>query len=299
MAQPHDPPETQRAPPRSARHALWFIVVHSTQVFVPVAQTKGAGQSLSTRHCTQVFALSVVSQRGNGDAQSASAVQPAAADPGLNPHRLPALGGFVNFNILGSEEGGFLYQSIYFAKDPILSISLSGTYQSRAIRVPKGVTDQREIASTLFLDYPFSEQQELVFMLAGYGYGNGTGSRDTGIGAAVDLGFRYKFVRPYLSFEYFDSSDCPTDGSATPAQCAAVHTADSRNFRAGLDFYVNKTQNHVILEFSLPANRVLRGLYTWYFRNILPRLGQLLSRNSQQAYSYLPDSVSEFPYGER
>jgi len=103
----------------------------------------------------------------------------------------------------------------------------------------------------LFLDYPFSEQQELVFMLAGYGYGNGTGSRDTGIGAAVDLGFRYKFVRPYLSFESFDSSDCPTDGSATPAQCAAVHTADSRNFRAGLDFYVNKTQNHVILEFSL------------------------------------------------
>jgi len=55
----------------------------------------------------------------------------------------------------------------------------------------------------------------------------------------------------------------------------------------------------VILEFSLPGNRVLRGLYTWYFRNILPRLGQLLSRNSQQAYSYLPDSVSEFPYGER
>jgi demethylmenaquinone methyltransferase/2-methoxy-6-polyprenyl-1,4-benzoquinol methylase len=55
----------------------------------------------------------------------------------------------------------------------------------------------------------------------------------------------------------------------------------------------------VVLEFSLPGNRVLRGLYTWYFRNILPRLGQLLSRNSQQAYSYLPDSVSEFPYGER
>jgi len=55
----------------------------------------------------------------------------------------------------------------------------------------------------------------------------------------------------------------------------------------------------VVLEFSLPGNRVLRGLYTWYFKNILPRLGQLLSRNSHQAYNYLPDSVSEFPYGER
>jgi demethylmenaquinone methyltransferase/2-methoxy-6-polyprenyl-1,4-benzoquinol methylase len=55
----------------------------------------------------------------------------------------------------------------------------------------------------------------------------------------------------------------------------------------------------VVLEFSLPGNRLLRALYTWYFRNILPRIGQLLSRNSQQAYNYLPDSVSAFPYGER
>jgi demethylmenaquinone methyltransferase/2-methoxy-6-polyprenyl-1,4-benzoquinol methylase len=55
----------------------------------------------------------------------------------------------------------------------------------------------------------------------------------------------------------------------------------------------------VVLEFSLPGNRVLRGLYTWYFRNVLPRIGQLLARNSQSAYNYLPESVSEFPHGER
>jgi hypothetical protein len=30
-----------------------------------------------------------------------------------------------------------------------------------------------------------------------------------------------------------------------------AHTADSRNFRAGLDFYFNKVQNHLIVEFSL------------------------------------------------
>jgi demethylmenaquinone methyltransferase / 2-methoxy-6-polyprenyl-1,4-benzoquinol methylase len=55
----------------------------------------------------------------------------------------------------------------------------------------------------------------------------------------------------------------------------------------------------IVLEFSLPRNRLIGGLYGWYFRNILPRLGQLLSRNRQSAYSYLPDSVSEFPSGER
>jgi hypothetical protein len=60
--------------------------VHSTQVLVPVAHTNGAGQSLSRRHCTQVLTLSVVSQRGKGDAQSASAVQP----PGVAQWPTPA-----------------------------------------------------------------------------------------------------------------------------------------------------------------------------------------------------------------
>jgi len=53
----------------------------------------------------------------------------------------------------------------------------------------------------------------------------------------------------------------------------------------------------VVLEFSLPDNRLLSRMYQWYFRNILPRLGQLLVRNRQAAYEYLPQSVSEFPSG--
>jgi demethylmenaquinone methyltransferase/2-methoxy-6-polyprenyl-1,4-benzoquinol methylase len=55
----------------------------------------------------------------------------------------------------------------------------------------------------------------------------------------------------------------------------------------------------VVLEFSMPQNRAIGGLYRWYFRNVLPRIGQLLSGNRQAAYRYLPDSVSEFPCGER
>jgi len=129
--------------------------------------------------------------------------------------------------------------------------------------VAKGVTDQRSLAGTLFLDYPFSEQQEMGFILSGYDYANGTGSRDTGIAFSADLWFRYRFIRPYVSCEYFNSADCPTDGSATAAQCAAVHTADSRNFRGGLDFYINKSQNHVTLEFSLN-----RGQSAWGAQSI-------------------------------
>jgi demethylmenaquinone methyltransferase/2-methoxy-6-polyprenyl-1,4-benzoquinol methylase len=52
-----------------------------------------------------------------------------------------------------------------------------------------------------------------------------------------------------------------------------------------------------VLEFSQPR-RPLRGLYNWYFRKVLPRIGQAVSRNRSHAYDYLPASVSEFPSGE-
>lgn len=55
----------------------------------------------------------------------------------------------------------------------------------------------------------------------------------------------------------------------------------------------------VVLEFSLPDNKLLSGMYQWYFRNVLPKLGQLLVRNRQAAYEYLPQSVSEFPSGNQ
>jgi demethylmenaquinone methyltransferase/2-methoxy-6-polyprenyl-1,4-benzoquinol methylase len=50
----------------------------------------------------------------------------------------------------------------------------------------------------------------------------------------------------------------------------------------------------VILEFGEPIIPGIRGLYNWYFRAVLPRLGRLVSKH-QSAYSYLPASVGTFP----
>ena len=52
----------------------------------------------------------------------------------------------------------------------------------------------------------------------------------------------------------------------------------------------------VILEFSLPGNRLLRAGYLVYFRHVLPRLGGLVS-GKPEAYRYLNQSVESFPYG--
>ena len=43
----------------------------------------------------------------------------------------------------------------------------------------------------------------------------------------------------------------------------------------------------------------IKGLYSWYFKNVLPKVGQALARNSSSAYNYLPESVGEFPAYEK
>jgi demethylmenaquinone methyltransferase / 2-methoxy-6-polyprenyl-1,4-benzoquinol methylase len=50
----------------------------------------------------------------------------------------------------------------------------------------------------------------------------------------------------------------------------------------------------VILEFTTPPNRLVRGGYHLYFHHVLPRVGRLVSGHPW-AYTYLPESVKEFP----
>jgi demethylmenaquinone methyltransferase/2-methoxy-6-polyprenyl-1,4-benzoquinol methylase len=53
-----------------------------------------------------------------------------------------------------------------------------------------------------------------------------------------------------------------------------------------------------VLEFSMPAWQPFRAVYQWYFKHVLPRIGQAVARNAESAYNYLPESVGEFPSGE-
>lgn len=62
------------------------------------------------------------------------------------------------------------------------------------------------------------------------------------------------------------------------------------------EFYrVLKPGGHLfIMEFSYPDNPLLYTIYRFYFDHILPPFGNWLSRTNY-AYSYLADSVDEFP----
>lgn len=51
----------------------------------------------------------------------------------------------------------------------------------------------------------------------------------------------------------------------------------------------------VILEFTQPDNLLFRGFYYFYFTKVLPCIGNLVSKNRDDAYGYLPKSVMQFP----
>jgi demethylmenaquinone methyltransferase/2-methoxy-6-polyprenyl-1,4-benzoquinol methylase len=48
-----------------------------------------------------------------------------------------------------------------------------------------------------------------------------------------------------------------------------------------------------ILEFAIPTQRIIRPVYLWYFRRVLPLIGRIISRHNA-AYGYLPASVGAF-----
>ena len=52
-----------------------------------------------------------------------------------------------------------------------------------------------------------------------------------------------------------------------------------------------------VLEFGAPRFPGIRTMYLWYFKYLLPLVGRAISKHSD-AYSYLPESVMNFPAGE-
>jgi demethylmenaquinone methyltransferase / 2-methoxy-6-polyprenyl-1,4-benzoquinol methylase len=103
-----------------------------------------------------------------------------------------------------------------------------------------------------------------------------------------------------IHLQLADSENLPFDDKSFDAVVVAFGVRNFENLAKGLDemYRVLQPGGYVyILEFSKPQKFPIKQLYGFYFNNILPVLGRLVSKD-MSAYTYLPESVGAFPAGQ-
>lgn len=103
-----------------------------------------------------------------------------------------------------------------------------------------------------------------------------------------------------ISMQKGDAENLPFESNKFDAVSVAFGVRNFENLEKGLSELrrvVKDNKSVYILEFS-KVEGFLGPFYLFYFKNILPRIGKLVSKDSR-AYTYLPDSVNAFPFGEK
>ncbi len=104
-----------------------------------------------------------------------------------------------------------------------------------------------------------------------------------------------------LAFVEADAQSLPLASDQFDIVCVAFGLRNVANTDAGLAEMARVCApggRVAVLEFSSPQWQPFKAIYGWYFRHVLPRIGQFVARSCESAYSYLPASVGEFPQGE-
>ncbi len=108
---------------------------------------------------------------------------------------------------------------------------------------------------------------------------------------------RAELARTGFYFIQGDALALPLPNQSADIISIAFGIRNVANWGAAIDeFYrvLKPGGRLIILEFSLPKNAILRGLYNFYFRKIMPRTATLISGDKSGAYKYLPESVNTF-----
>ncbi|UTW63256.1 bifunctional demethylmenaquinone methyltransferase/2-methoxy-6-polyprenyl-1,4-benzoquinol methylase UbiE [bacterium SCSIO 12741] len=103
-----------------------------------------------------------------------------------------------------------------------------------------------------------------------------------------------------IELKYGDSENLPFSDNMFDAITVSFGVRNFENLKAGLSemHRVLKPGGKVaIIEFSKPQAFPIKQIYQFYFKAILPFIGKTISKDSR-AYTYLPESVDAFPYGD-
>lgn len=110
---------------------------------------------------------------------------------------------------------------------------------------------------------------------------------------AKKLGYEIQFVEA-------DAQQLPFPDNQFQIVSCAFGLRNISNTRRGLAEMIRVARpagKIAILEFSRPRLTGLSSIYLFYFKYVLPMVGQMVSWNRHDAYRYLPASVLEFPDG--
>ena len=111
---------------------------------------------------------------------------------------------------------------------------------------------------------------------------------------------KIKELRADITIQKANAENLPFESNKFDAVSVGFGVRNFENLEKGLSELrrvVKEDGNVYILEFS-KMEGVLSPLYNFYFRKVLPFLAKMIS-GEKEAYAYLPDSVQNFPCGER
>jgi demethylmenaquinone methyltransferase/2-methoxy-6-polyprenyl-1,4-benzoquinol methylase len=117
----------------------------------------------------------------------------------------------------------------------------------------------------------------------------------------LDVGREKIKKYPNIELQTGDSENLQFPENTFDAVSVSFGVRNFENVPAGLSEMrrVLKPKGKVfILEFSKPSNWLVQKLYYFYFCNVLPFVGKLISKDAR-AYTYLPESVRLFPDGQK
>ena len=120
----------------------------------------------------------------------------------------------------------------------------------------------------------------------------------------LDVGIekiRKKNLSDRINLQLADSENLPFEDNSYDAITAGFGVRNFEDLNKGLsEMYRTLKENGIvaILEPSEPTRFPLKQFYNLYFHHILPFIGGIISKD-KNAYTYLPDSVSAFPSGNK
>jgi demethylmenaquinone methyltransferase/2-methoxy-6-polyprenyl-1,4-benzoquinol methylase len=106
---------------------------------------------------------------------------------------------------------------------------------------------------------------------------------------------------PGITYIEADAQQLPFADNTFQLVSVAFGLRNVTDYRRGLAEMVRVVQpggRVAILEFSRPQHWFFGPAYRFYFRRLLPVIGQFFSKSPDSAYRYLPESVMQFPDGQ-